>query len=309
MSLTTEEIIGGMYRAHRAGQPFAALVANPQFANLPVEQKKEVLVGLRQRMGGESSSAVNALTTLIRSTAGGALAGLPMGAAVPLALELSESGATKKSVLDALKFAAQNKRVKLLVGTGMAIGAAGGLLNAALGLHQAKRDKENFKEGLEEAAKGGEALAAASFGAIGAHTAPRRINVAPVVSTFSGAAVPSAMAAIRYGNSASIVDGLDPERYNELVQNVNQKVQRDVPINPNRLTEIAKDLAKARGHYQTLDSVIVNSPQELNIDAGSIDETRSHISQLHQDNETNIQNLNTLEQFARQVRDMKRGAH
>ena len=115
MSLTTEEIIGGMYRAHRAGQPFAALVANPQFANLPMEQKQQVLAGLRQRMGGETSSPVNALTSIVKGTAGGALAGLPLGVAVPMALEMSETGVTRKSVLAALKQAASNKSVKMLV--------------------------------------------------------------------------------------------------------------------------------------------------------------------------------------------------
>lgn len=103
MSLTTEEVIGGMYRAHRAGQPFAALMANPHFASLPLEQKKDVLQGLRQRMSGESTSAVNAITTVLKNMAGGALGAVPLGLAIPMGLEMAENG-TKNSVLAALPY-------------------------------------------------------------------------------------------------------------------------------------------------------------------------------------------------------------
>lgn len=308
MSLTTEEIIGGMYRAHQAGQPFAALVANPQFANLPLEQKKQVLAGLRQRMGGETSSAVNALTSLVKGTAGGALAGLPLGAAVPIALEMSESGATKKSVLTALKFAAQNKNVKLLVGTGMAVGAVGGLLNSALSLRQAKIDHETMKKDLEEATQGGEALAAASFGAIGGRSAPRNVNVDGVVKVFRDTAMPSVMAASRYGHYASMVDDNDPDHYRSVIEQAHSRAVQGQPQSPQGLQELAKKLAKSRGHYNALHSIIVNSPRELNIEPGTEQSTIDDIQSLHSNNEANITNLNTLEAFARQVRDMKRGA-
>ncbi len=306
MSLTTEEIIGGMYRAHRAGQPFAALVANPQFANLPQEQKKEVLAGLRQRMGGETSSPVNALTSIIKGTAGGAVAGLPLGVAVPIALEMSDSGASKRSVLTALKMAAQNKNVKMLVGTGMALGAVGGLLNTALSLRQSAKDHTRMQEDLEAASQGGEALAAASFGAIGGRTAPRHVNMDPVIKTFRDTSMPYVMASARFGHAGQMVD--DAPDYQGIVTNVHEKIQRGIPMNPERLAEIAAQARKTQGHVNALHSIVVNSPRELNIEPSTAQATADEFAQMHANTGASIENLNTLEQFARQVRDMKRGA-
>lgn len=307
MSLTTEEIIGGMYRAHRAGQPFAALVANPQFANLPMEQKQQVLAGLRQRMGGETSSPVNALTSVIKGTAGGALAGLPLGVAVPLALEMSESGATKKSVIAALKQAASNKNVKMLVGTGMTLGAIGGLLNSTLSLRQAKKDRDQMKTDLEEASQGGEALAAASFGAIGGHGHARSVNLEPVIKSFRDTSTPYAIASARYGHYATLADQHDPDHYDAAIRRAFSSAQDGMPLNPNGLTDLAKKLAKSRGHYEALHGIVVNSPRELNIDPATIGDTVGEIERLNTANQTNIENLDVLGQFARQVRDMKRG--
>jgi hypothetical protein len=307
MSLTTEEIIGGMYRAHQAGQPFAALVANPHFANLSLEDKKQVLAGFRKRMGGESSSAVNAIANVVKGTAGGAAAGIPLGMAVPLALEMSETGATRRSVLDALKTAASNKNVKLLVGTGMAVGAVGGLINSAMQLYQAKKDRSQMRQDLEEASQGGEALAAASFGAIGGHGVARQVNVDPVVKTFRDIATPYAVTSARYGHYASLVDAKSPDHYAEVITRAHEKALQGQPQSPQGLANIAKELAKTRGHYDSLKGIVVNSPRELNIDPATIGATVEEIDRLGSTNETNIQNLNTLEQFARQVRDMKRG--
>lgn len=304
--MTTEEIIGGMYRAHQAGQPFAALVANPQFANLPQEQKKQVLAGFRQRMGGGPSS-INALTSVIKGTAGGALAGLPLGVAVPLAIELAESGATKKSVLSALKMAAQNKHVKILVGTGMTLGAVGGMLNSAMSIYQAKKDQEAMKQDLDEAAQGGEALAAASFGGIGGRSSPRTVNMEPVIKSFRDTATPYVLASARYGHYGQMIDDADTPRYEDIVAKTNEKVLRGVPMDPSRLAKIAKDLAKSQGHYDAIHSVVVNSPRELNIDPATEKDMVAHILQLHGNNAVTIGNLNTLEQYVRQVRDMKRG--
>lgn len=310
MSLTTEEIIGGMYRAHRAGQPFAALVANPQFANLPLEQKKEVLAGLRQRMGGETSSTANALTAMIKGTAGGALSGIPLGVAVPLALEMSESGATKRSVLEALKFAASNKNVKMLVGSGIALGATAGLLNSAFSLHQANKDKETFKKDLEDASHGGEALAAASFGAIGGSSAPRHINVSPVIKTFGDVATPSLMASARFGHLAALADSAKhPDEYAQMIMNLNNKAVSGTPLDPDKIRDILGKLEKNRDVYQSLQSTVVNSPRELHIDLGSAQAIQADlVDQQNQTNE-NIANLSLIEQYARQLRDMKRGAN
>ena len=307
MSLTTEEIIGGMYRAHKAGQPFAALVANPQFANLSLEDKKQVLAGFRKRIGGESSSTVNALTNVVKGTVGGAAAGVPLGMAVPLALEMSESGATKRSVLDALKTAASNKNVKLLVGTGMAVGAVGGLINTALSMYQAKKDRAQMQEDLEEASQGGEALAAASFGAIGGHGHARHINVDPVIKTFRDTATPFAVASARYGHYASLADSNDTGAYENALKRAEGLATQGVPLNPQGLSELAKKLAKSRGHYGSLMDLVVNSQRELNSTPESSAEVQEGINQLHTQNESNIQHTNALEQFARQVRDMKRG--
>lgn len=305
MSLTTEEIIGGMYRAHQAGQPFAALVANPQFANLSQEHKKEVLAGLRQRMGGETSSPVNALTSIVKGTAGGAIAGLPLGVAVPIALEMSDSGATKRSVLTALKMAAQNKNVKMLVGTGMALGAFGGLLNTALSLRQSAKDHAKMQEDLREAEQGGEALAAASFGAIGGRSAPRHVNMDPVIKTFRDTSTPYVMASARFGHAGQMVD--DAPDYAKIVTNVHGKIERGIPMNPERLAEIAAQARKTQGHVNALHSIVVNSPRELNIEPSTVQATADEFAQMHANNGVSIDNLNTLEQFARQVRDMKRG--
>lgn len=310
MSLTTEEIIGGMYRAHRAGQPFAALVANPQFANLPLEQKKEVLAGLRQRMGGETSSTANALTAMIKGTAGGALSGIPLGVAVPLALEMSESGATKRSVLEALKFAASNKNVKMLVGSGIALGATAGLLNSAFSLHQANKDKETFKKDLEEASHGGEALAAASFGAIGGKSAPRYVDVSPVIKTFGDTATPSILAAARFGHHSTVADSnKHPTYYEDLIRNLNSKTVAGAPIDPDRVKDILETLGKNRDTYQAVHSVVLNSPRELHIDPGAAEAIKEDVAgQFNQTND-NIANLSLIEQYARQLRDMKRGAN
>lgn len=307
MSLTTEEIIGGMYRAHRAGQPFAALVANPQFANLPMEQKQKVLAGLRQRMGGETSSPVNALTSVIKGAAGGALAGVPLGVAVPMALEMSETGASRKSVLAALKQAASNKSVKMLVGTGMAIGAVGGLINSALSLRQAKVDQDRMKEDLEEASKGGEALAAASFGAIGGRGHARQVNLDPVIKTFRDTATPYVMTSARFGHHAEAVEGSDPEHYNALMVRAFQKANEGYPQNPERLSALAKKLSKYDDNYAAMNSIIVNSPRELGIDPSDVSRMQARIQGLQEANQGNVNNINTLEQFARQVRDTKRG--
>lgn len=307
MSLTTEEIIGGMYRAHRAGQPFAALVANPQFANLPMEQKQKVLAGLRQRMGGETSSPVNALTSVVKGTAGGALAGLPLGVAVPMALEMAETGVSKKSVLAALKQAASNKSVKMLVGTGMALGAVGGLVNSALSLRQAKIDHETMQKDLEEAAQGGEALAAASFGAIGGRGAARQVNLEPVIKTFRDTATPYVATSARFGHHAEAVEGSDPERYNALMVRAFDKVNSGYTVDPDRLSALAKRLSKYDDNYAAMNSIIVNSPRELGIDPSDIGRMQARIQGLQEANDANVTNINTLEQFARQVRDTKRG--
>lgn len=307
MSLTTEEIIGGMYRAHRAGQPFAALVANPQFANLPMEQKQKVLAGLRQRMGGETSSPVNALTSIVKGTAGGALAGLPLGVAVPMALEMSETGVSRKSVLAALKQAASNKNVKMLVGTGMTLGAIGGLVNSALSLRQAKIDHDRMQEDLEEASKGGEALAAASFGAIGGHGTARQVNLEPVIKTFRDTATPYVATSARFGHHAEAVEGSDPDRYNALMVRAFDKVNSGYSADPERLSALAKKLSKYDDNYAAMNSIIVNSPRELGIDPSDVDRMQARIQGLQAANQGNVNNINTLEQFARQVRDTKRG--
>lgn len=311
MSLTTEEIIGGMYRAHQAGQPFAALVANPQFASLPLEQKKQVLAGLRQRMGGETSSTANTLTTMIKGTAGGALSGLPLGVAVPLALELSQGDGGRKGVLQALKFAAGNKSVKVLVGTGMALGAAGGLLNSAFSLHQAKKDKETFKKDLQEASHGGEALAAASFGAIGVPGSARHLNVTPVVRAISDTAIPNVLASARFGYHAAEFDKLrNTDKDAELIQTVSQRVrERGIPLDADRVSEIIKQLQKGKVTANALHSVVVNSPRELGIDPEAADSIAQETAEFSQNTDDNIANFNVIEQYARQLRDMKRGAN
>lgn len=305
MSLTTEEIIGGMYRAHRAGQPFAALVANPQFANLPMEQKQQVLSGLRQRMGGESTSAVNALTSIVKSTAGGALAGVPLGVAVPLALEMSDSGATKKSVLAALRMAAENKNVKLLVGTGATLGALGGLFNAAMRLRQDKLNREQIQTDLAEAAEGGEALAAASFGAIGNANPARQVNLEPVIKTFRDISVPHVMASARFGHAGQMVD--DAKNYGGLTAKTHERLLRGVPLNPQRLQELAAEARQYNGHANALHSLVVNSPVELNIDPSTLGEAKANFQRMSEDSEITANNLSALEQYVRQVRDAKRG--
>lgn len=307
MSLTTEEIIGGMYRAHQAGQPFAALVANPQFANLPLEEKKQVLAGFRHRVGSETTSPVNTLTNIVKGTAGGAAAGIPIGMAVPLALEMSQSGATKKSVLAALRMAAQNPHVKMLVGTGMALGAAGGMINTALGMYQAKKDHEQLQTDLDEATQGGESLAAASFGAIGGHRAPRRVNLDTVIKTFRDTATPYATASARYGHYGTLVDELDADKYADIVHRAHQKAVDGQEQSPQGLKDLATKLAKARGYYQNLDSLVVNSHREMHMDPTTVDDTREEIGRLHAKNEETLETLRLLEAHARQVRDTKRG--
>lgn len=307
MSLTTEEIIGGMYRAHKAGQPFAALVANPQFANLPIEDKKKVLSGLRERMGGESTSTVNAITSMLKSMAGGALAGVPLGAAVPLALEFSEGG-TKRSVLEALKMASQNKNVKLLVGTSMAIGAAGGLLSSALNLHRSRSDRKQFQSDLGEAAEGGEALAAASFGAIGGRSSPAHINVDPVQKVFRDMSIPMVVASGRLGHYNALAENNRTERMADLAAAAQDRmINRGHPVDPDRLATLVKNLSDGHANYGAMHNIVLNSYHDLNVKPEVANEVANDIAGYAQDNQTNIDNLSALEQVARRVRDMKRG--
>lgn len=307
MSLTTEDIIGGMYRAHRAGQPFAALTANPQFANLPMEQKQEVLAGLRSRMGGGSTSTVNAISSLLRSTAGGALGAIPLGAAIPLALEMSEGGATKKSVIAALKGASENKRVRMLVGTGMVLGAGAGLLNSALGLYRTKRDHESFQDGLEAASKGGEDFAAATFGSIGGRSGSPNINLAPVTHALGKAAVPSAVASARLYHYNELGSEYSPDWVTGLEARVKQKIMQGHPVQPERLDELVKHVRDNQKNFDTMQNIVVNSHQDLNLEPEDANGVLGDIAGGMQQNEDNIQNLTALSGLARRVRDMKRG--
>lgn len=306
MSLTTEEVIGGMYRAHRAGQPFAALMANPHFASLPLEQKKDVLQGLRQRMSGESTSAVNAITTVLKNMAGGALGAVPLGIAIPMGLEMAENG-TKNSVLAALRMASQNKNVKMLIGTGAAIGAAGGLINAALGLNAARKDRAALQEGLAATEKGGEDLSTALFGGIGGHRSAPRFSTEAVTKALGVAATPSILASARLGHLDAVTQPVDHAYNSALGKRVYEKMQQGYSADPDRLDALKKQMANAQGPYAAMNDLVVNSQRDLNIDPDVSSAISEDIVSAHGQNDQNIKHFNALTELARHMRDIKRG--
>lgn len=306
MSLSTEEIIGGMHRAHRAGQSFAALMANPLFANLPLDEKQKVLAGLHSRISGESPSVASAITTVLKGMAGGAASALPLGIAIPLGMELAEDG-TKRSVVEALKMAAGNKKVKMLLGTGAAIGAAGGLVRSALNLSAANRDRKNFREGLAEAAEGGEGLAGALFGSVGGKSAPSSFSTAPIARELGHASAPNVMASARLGHLNSLVADADADHYNGVYQRAFAKMQQGYPMSPNGLQAVAERLDAAKPHFGAMNELVVNSQSELNIDPDVARAVSEDIVNGFNQTEENAGHFNALAQLARQVRDIKRG--
>ena len=307
MSLTTEEIIGGMYRAHRAGQPFAALVANPQFANLPLETKQEVLAGLRARMGGESTSAVNALTSVIKGAAGGALSAVPLGVVIPAAVELAESGATRKSVLSALKAAANTPKVKTYMGISATIGAAGGIYNTAMNLHRQRADAIRFRKDLDSAQNGGEDLSTVLFGGVSSPSAASHVNMAPVTQAISSMALPGAIAAGKLHHYDEITRDRDGDHSLWTAQRVKEKLVQGYPIDPDRLKKMQEELKQDNEHHDTMKDIVVNSYRTMYVppaDAqGMIEEIEHGIASKDQAQ----RELSALEQVARRVRDMKRG--
>lgn len=306
MSLTTEEIIGGMHRAHRAGQSFAGLMANPLFANLPLDEKQKVLGGLQQRISGESPSTASAISTLLTGMAGGAASALPLGIAIPLGMELAEDG-TKRSVVEALKMAAGNKKVKMLLGTGAAIGAAGGLIRSALNLNAARQDRKAFQEGLAEAANGGEGLAGALFGSIGGKSAPSTFSTAPVAKELGHAAAPNVMASARLGHLNSLITDADGDYHNGVYERAFAKAQQGYPLSPSGLQAVADRLNTAQSHYGAMHNLVVNSQSDLNIDSDVANAVADDIATGHEQNAQNVNHFNALAQLARQVRDIKRG--
>jgi hypothetical protein len=307
MSLTTEEVIGGMYRAHRAGQPFAALMANPLFANLPLAEKQKVLGGLRQRVEGESTSTASAITTVLKSMAGGAAGAIPMGLAIPLGLELSENG-TKKSVLEALKMASQNRNVRMLIGTGAAIGAASGLIRSALNLHAARQDRADFRSGLEDASQGGEGLSAALFGGLGGKRAPSEFSAKPVTQALAHAASPSILASARLGHLNGVSADIDPAYLSGVGLRVQQKMQQGYPLDPDRLDQMVGQMEQTQPVRSQMHDLVLNSQRELNIDPPVAAAVAQDIAASHDQNAANINQFNALAQVARRVRDIKRGA-
>jgi len=306
MSLTTEEIIGGMHRAHRAGQSFAALMANPLFANLPLDQKQKVLGGLHAHIAGESPSTAGAIATLLKGMAGGAASAIPVGIAIPLGMELAEDG-TKRSVLEALKMAAGNKKVKMLVGTGAAIGAAGGLARSAFNLYSARQDSNKFKAGLAEAAEGGEGLAGALFGAIGGRSAPSTISTASIAKELGNAAAPNVMASARLGHLNSLVTDADTDGYNAVYQRAMSKAQQGYPLSPSGLNAVAERLTAVHPRFADMHNLVLNSQSELNIDPSVATDVADDIASGQNQNAQNVNNLNALAELALQLRDIKRG--
>lgn len=306
MSLTNSEIIGGMHRAYKAGQPFTSLLSNPQFASLPLADKKEVIAGLRERMKDHKPSVAGMAGNVLKNTLGGAAATVPLASLIPLGIELG-SGANKGRVLGALKSLSGNKTVRALVGTGAAIGAAGGLIRSALDILADRRDAAALYSGLADAEEGGEGMATAMFGGVGGRGARSGFTLAPVANVVSGIGLNSAIPAARLGYYDAAHEEVDPT--NGVTERVMNKIRSGVPVQADALDRYVKKTEGAMEAGTTMQDILLNSHRDLGYSPESAQHVIDSISANNGAHQSNNENLSQLAQLARDLLNEKRGTH
>lgn len=304
MSLTNTEIIGGMHRAHKAGQPFTSLLSNPHFASLPLADKKEVLAGLRARVKDQKASLTGMAGSVLKNTVGGAAATVPLAALIPLGIELGP-GSNKGRVLGALKSLSGNKTVRALVGTGAAIGATGGLIRSVLDIMADRKDRAALEAGLEEAEEGGEGLATAMFGGVGIPSRRSGFSLDGVASTVGGIGLNSAIPAARLGYYDAAHEEVDPT--NGITNRVIEKMRGGVPVQPEAIDRYLKKTEGAMEAGQTMQDILLNSHRDLGYSPESAQGVVDAIAGNNQMHQQNHESLSGLAAIARDLRDQKRG--
>jgi hypothetical protein len=295
-----------MHRAYKAGQPFTSLLSNPQFASLPLADKKEVIAGLRERMKDHKPSVSGMAGNVLKNTIGGAAATIPLASLIPLGIELG-SGANKGRVLGALKSLSGNKTVRALVGTGAAIGAAGGLIRSALDILADRRDAAALYSGLADAEEGGEGMATAMFGGVGGRVARSGFSLAPVANVVSGIGLNSAIPAARLGYYDAAHEEVDPT--NGVTERVMNKIRSGVPVQADALDHYVKKTEGAMEAGTTMQDILLNSHRDLGYSPESAQHVIDSISANNGAHQSNNENLSQLAQLARDLLNEKRGTH
>lgn len=299
MTLSTEAVVAGIRRALHNGTTLPAITSNPNFAALPQDQKKAVLTRLKDEMAKEDPSKAALVGTLLKGTLSGAAAGVPIAAAVPAIVSMTmEDGFGMKGLKGAMKAIANNKVLKGVVGTSMALSAGAGLVNSALALRAAQNARRETIAGLED--QSDEGIAGALFGAVGRPTAARQISVDSMSKVLGDISAPMITTTGRLGLHNELADAISTDAP---VAALNEALDRGYRPDPKRMEELSNLAAKKYNHLANVQAMLAD-PASATQSGLDVDKAQYLAGEIAGEMETEGTRANMLADIAAKLRGL-----